>query len=90
MAASAAIIQANQGLNGKGWKDARHFKDENIGPAPGIYVAVLQAASDEETAHLGVALLCRNESLADRPFKYGGAMYDPRFQMMADAIGWWP
>ena len=64
--------------------------DENIGPAPGIYLAVLQAASDEETAHLGVALLCRNESLADPPFKYGGAMYDPRFQMMADAIGWWP
>jgi len=64
--------------------------DENIGPMPGIYLAVLQAVSHEEAADLGAALLCRNESLADRPFKYGGAMYDPRFQMLAEAIGWWP
>jgi hypothetical protein len=64
--------------------------DENIGPMPGIYLAVLQAVSYEEAADLGAALLCRNESLADRSFKFGGAMYDSRLQALADALGWAP
>jgi hypothetical protein len=64
--------------------------DDEIGPAPGIYLAVLQAASDEETAHLGVALLCRNQSLSDPPYKFRGAEYDPRLQALADALGWAP
>ena len=83
----------------KAWKLVRAYveaesadicDDENVGAMPGIYLAVLQAVSHEEAANLGAALLCRNESAADRPFQFGGDLYDPRLQALADALGWVP
>jgi hypothetical protein len=61
--------------------------DRNLPP---IYRAVMLAESADEAAHLGEALLCRNQSLSDPPYKFRGAEYDSRLQALADALGWAP
>jgi hypothetical protein len=64
--------------------------EENDRNSPPIYRAVMLAESAEEAANLGEALLCRNQSLSDPPYKFRGAEYDPRLQALADALGWAP
>ena len=57
---------------------------------PPIYRAALLAETDEEAALIGEALLCRNQSLSDPPYKFGGDEYDPRLLALAAALGWAP
>jgi len=57
---------------------------------PGIFRAIGEALTDQEAAALGVALLLRNETLSDPPYKFHGGQYDPRLRACAEALGWSP
>ena len=62
--------------------------DEGEFTSDGLMQAIIRSQSGVETAALGVALLERNESLADAACRFGGASYDPRLKAIADALGW--
>lgn len=64
--------------------------EEDERDLPPIYRAVLLAETQEEAALIGKALLCRNQSLSDSPYKFGGSDYDPRLLALAAALGWTP
>lgn len=62
--------------------------DEGEFASDGLMQAIIQSQGGMETAALGVALLERNESLADAAYRFGGASYDPRLKAISDALGW--
>jgi len=52
-----------------------------------ILSAIADTTNDDETCHLGHALLARHQALADAPYRLGGEMCDPRLTEIAGRLG---
>jgi len=52
-----------------------------------LLTAITESESSEETNHLGRALLTREDSLSDPPYRLGGDRCDPRKTELAARLG---
>jgi hypothetical protein len=69
-------------------KDYALWLRDDCGAENALTLAALEAESDFELAHIGAAILDRNETLADAAYRFGGANFDSRLAAIAEATGW--
>ena len=66
---------------------AKRALEEDEADVPLIH-AILDSQCPGETEALGIALLCRNEALADPPCQYGGKYYARDLAEIAERLNW--
>lgn len=69
-------------------KDYAIWLRDECGAENALTLAALEAETDFERAHIGMAILDRNEALADADFRFDGPNYDSRLAAIAAATGW--